>query len=209
MKKTLYLTVIILLLFACSQQPPIYIFPRRSSENPQLVKDAYIQVHPIDKIELLDFEQSFNKKYNTEAAFITTFQQELSTLLNTNLLPGTESFILKLPKIKIGSLSESHNRFVPGAPNSHMASQEVSESTEYCVITLDYVVFDTTNKAVLSGSVYITTSKNTILSPHQSKLTYAIQSTQAMLAKYLRGNMPRENVRNFDNQKKQNTTVSQ
>lgn len=181
---------------SCTPLPPIYIFPRRSSENPQLVKDAYFVVGAVSNIQISDFRRSFDKIYKSEDNFRIVFQQEITRELNNGVEPAPSRYYLELPKIQIGSFVKT-----PPGP-SLQNSREYYGETEYCSITMGYVVKDAEGDVILSGEVTVTNATKEFLHPYQSKLTHAVQDLQTQLSKYLRGRMPRENVRNFDNIKR-------
>jgi len=188
-----YLFPVLLLLgtLACTSKPPIYIISRANS-GLEAVKTATFQTGSIQKVELHDFKRAFVKKYGDEAAFLKAFQNDLAAQLASDAIPNGPKLQLELQRLDVDSHTVTTSMMVGGGPG--MPGHMQTNSTEYCVIKLDYKVKAENGDILLEGQAQESTAKGEFLHPNQSKLANAVNGVQRHLVDYLRGRMAGENI---------------
>lgn len=192
MKRLLASSALLLSLFACTPKPPIYVVTTASADSLQPLRNAAFRTSPVAKIDLHDFKRAFAKKYGSEAAFIEGFQKDLAQALAEGAPTGKPAYTLELPRLDVDSVTIGYWTTMGGGPN--MPPHQVYHSTEYCVITLDYRVRDTSGREILNGTVRERTAKGEFLHPNQSKLANAVLGVRSHLVDYLRGRLAPENI---------------
>lgn len=193
MRRLIPVLPVLLALAACAPpKPPIFVQTNASNESIGRVKEGRFALQAIQKVDLHDFKRAFVKRYESEEAFLKTFQADLDKALNAEARPEAATFTVELPNLDVDSHTVGYWVTTGGGPN--MPPMQTYHSTEYCDIRLVYRVKDAQGQVVLEGTVKESTAKGEFLHPNQTKLANAVEGIQRHLADYLRGRMPAENV---------------